>query len=183
MTSKRRTKTEIFTILSWLTPYIFILSFLRHTSVFTFMALLLFCGLSILGCLTGIFLTRLTKYKKGYYLLVTTVSVTLFVISYDQLINTSDRIFYSLHRSTMSEIVTKINKARIENNRILIPQVRFALVDTLKDGTIVFTIDGIPDNCVGIAYSDDNTNPGNTNCGQIVEWRRLDDHWYFWYST
>lgn len=183
MTTKRLTKIEFFTILSLLIPYIFILFFLRHTSVATFMVIILFCGLFILTCLAVIILTKLANYKKRYYLLAAAMSVTLFILSYGQLISASDRIFFSLHRSSMTEVVTAINKSKNENRQITIPQLNFALVDTLEDGTVVFTIDGILDNCVGIAYSIDNINPGYTNCGRIIEWRRLDDHWFFWYST
>jgi len=83
----------------------------------------------------------------------------------------------------MTKVVTEIKDARRANKKIEIPKLKFSLVDTLEDGTIVFTIDGMLDNCVGIAYSDDNSNPGYTNCGRIIEWRKLDEHWYFWYTT
>lgn len=183
MTTTRLTKTELVTILSLLTPYIFILFLLRHTSVFTFLGLLLFSGLFNLGCLTILFLKKLTRFRKVYYFLATALSVTIFVLLYEQLVNASDRIFFNLHKSSMAKVVTEIKDARRANMQIKIPQLKFALVDTLEDGTIVFTLDGMLDNCVGIAYSDDNSNPGYTNCGRIIEWRKLDDHWYFWYTT
>ena len=69
-------------------------------------------------------------------------------------------------------------------------QIRFLYIDApynryviLESGEVIFTLDGILDNCVGIAYSKDNQNPGYTNCGRIVEWKKLDDHWYLWYTT
>lgn len=183
MATTRLTKTELITILSLLTPYIFILFFLRHTSVFTFLGLLLLSGLFILGCLTILFLTKPTMYKKVYYLIAAVLSVTLFVLLYGQLINASDRIFFTLHKSSMTKVVAEIKEARRANKQIEIPQLKFAVVETLEDGTILFTLDGMLDNCVGIAYSEDNSNPGYTNCGRIIEWRKLDEHWYFWYTT
>ena len=183
MATKRFTKTEIITIISLLIPYIFILVFLRQTSVLTFLLFLLFSGLFILTSLAILLFSKETRKKKVYYFLAAVLSVTIFILSYGQLINISDRIYFALHKSKMTEVVTEIKKAKHENRQIAIPRLKFALVDTLEDGTIIFTIDGILDNCVGVAYSEDNVNPGYTNCGRLVEWRRLEDHWYFWYST
>jgi hypothetical protein len=137
----------------------------------------------ILACLAAVYFLKATKLKKSYYFLGATFSVTMFIISYGHLMKASDRIFFMTHRESMTEVVSHIKKSRQENREFAIPQLKYALVDTLEDGTIVFTLDGILDNCVGIAYSDDNVNPGHTNCGRIIEWRRLDDHWYIWYST
>src|SRR5690606_13221824 len=98
-------------------------------------------------------------------------------------INTADHIFFSIHKTRMTETVVAIEKARQENKQIDIPQLRFASVDTLESGEVIFTLAGMLENCVGIAYSKDNQNPGYTNCGRIREWKKLDNHWYLWYTT
>jgi hypothetical protein len=179
----RLTKTEMFTMLSIVAPYIFALFFFRHTDAFTFLGLIGFCALFIIGCLTILLLTKQTKFRKIYYFIATAISVTIFLTCRDGLINTADKIFFSIHKTRMAETVVAIEKARRDNKQIEIPQLNFAAVDTLESGEIIFTLDGMLDNCVGIAYSKDNENPGYTNCGRIIEWKKLDDHWYLWYTT
>lgn len=164
-------------------PFVVVLFFLRALPIFMVMGLLLLSGLFITFLLLILFLTKETKYGKGYYLIATVICVSLFILFYQQLIKASDRIFFSVHKSSMVQVVSDIKQARIENKLIEIPQLTFALVDTLEDGTIVFTLDGMLDNCVGIAYSEDNANPGYTNCGRIIEWRKVDEHWFVWYTT
>ena len=179
----RVTKTELFTILSIITPYILALFFFRHTDIFTFLGLLSFNALFILGSLIILLLTKETKFKRIYYFIATAISVTMFLNYRDGLINIADKIFFTIHKSQMTETVNTIEKARKENKKIQMPKLNFAIVDTLESGEIIFTLDGILDNCVGIAFAKDNQNPCYTNCGRIVEWKKLDDHWYLWYTT
>ena len=179
----RLTKTEIFTMLSMVVPYIFALFFFRHNDIFTFYGLLGLSAIFIIFCLTLLLLTKQTKFRKAYYFLAAVISVTIFLNSRDGLINIADKVFFSLHKTKMTETVLQIEKARQEKKLITVPQLNFAAVDTLESGEIIFTLDGMLDNCVGIAYSKDNQNPGYTNCGRIVEWKKLDEHWYLWYTT
>ena len=179
----RFTKTEMFTMLSIVAPYIFVLFFFRYIDIPTFLGLLGLSALFIIGCLTILLLTKRTRLNKIYYFIATAISVTIFFTFKIGLINIADKIFFSFHKSKMTEIVGSIEKARQENKQIDIPKLSFALVDTLESGEIIFTLDGMLDNCVGIAFSKDNKNPGYTNCGSIIEWRKLDDHWYLWYTT
>ncbi len=179
----RLTETEIFTILSMVIPFIFALFLFRHTDIFTFYGLLGLSVAFIIFCLTLLLLTKQTKFRKIYYFLAAAISLTIFYSFRDGLINTADKIFFSLHKNKMIETVLQIEKARQEKKLISFPKLYFAVVDTLESGEVIFTLDGILDNCVGIAYSKDNQNPGYTNCGRIVEWKKLDDHWYLWYTT
>lgn len=177
------TKTELFTILSLIAPFIFTLFFFRNMDAITFLGLLLFNALFIAGCFIMLLLTKQTKFKKGYYFMAAFISITVFFSFRNQLINTSDRIFFSLHRSKMMETVVAIKKAKQENKPFDFPELNFASVDTLESGEVIFALDGMLDNCVGIAYSEANKSPGYTNCGRIIEWKKLDDHWYWWYTT
>jgi len=170
-------------MLSIVTPYIFALFFFRHTGIIIFFGFIVLSGLFIIGSLTILLLTKQTKFRKFYYFIATAVSVTFFLNSRDELIHAADSIFFSLHKSRMTETVNAIETARQQNKQIEIPQLYFAAVDTLESGEVIFTLDGMLDNCVGIAYSKDNKNPGYTNCGRIIEWKKLDDHWYLWYTT
>jgi len=179
----RLTKAEMFTMLALVVPYIFALFFYRHVGIFVFLGLLGFSGFFITGCLTNLLLTKQIKFRKFYYLIATAISVTLFLTCRNGLTKTADKIFFSIHKSQMTKTVVAIEKAGQENKRVKIPQLIFASVDTLESGEIIFTIDGMLDNCVGIAYSKDNKNPGYTNCGRIIEWKKLEDHWYMWYTT
>ncbi len=177
------TKTEIFTIGSLVTPYVFALFFFTHTSGFTYLGLLALSAIFILGCLIVLLLTKGTRFKRIYYFLAAAIVLKGFIKFNNALILASDTIFFSMHKAEMTNIVFQIKKANQEKIKIEIPQVNFAAVDTLESGEVIFTLDGMLDNCVGIAYVEDNINPGYTNCGRIIEWRKLDDHWYFWYTT
>ena len=177
------TKTELFTILFIVTPYIFGLFFLRHTGYFVFLGLLVFNAFFLMGCLAVLVLTKETKFKKIFYFLGAIISVLIFLFYQNQIVNAGDKIFFSLHRGKMERAVLSIEKARQEKRQAVLPQLSFASVDTLETGEIIFTLDGILDNCVGFAYSRDNVNPGYTNCRRIVEWKKFDENWYLWYTT
>ena len=177
------TKTELFTMLSLVIPFIFTLLLFRHTDIFSFLGLLVLNSIFIIGCLLILLLTKKTKFKKAYYFIATLIIISIFFISWNGLTNLADKIFFSIHKSKLNETVTIIEKARKDKIQIEIPQLYFASVDTLESGEIIFTLDGMLDNCVGIAYSKDNLNPGYTNCGRIITWIKFEDHWYWYYTT
>ena len=104
----RLTKIELVTLISIVAPYILILFFFRHTDIFTFFGLLGFNALFIAGSLTILLLTKQTKFKKIYYFITTAISVTIFLSCKNGFINASDQIFFSIHKSKMSETVAII---------------------------------------------------------------------------
>ena len=179
----RITKTELFTIFSIFSPYIFILFFFRLAGIFGFLGLLGLSIFLILSSLLILVLTENTKFKKVFYFILTVISIVFFLSYRNELIDKSDKIFFAIHKSQMLEIVSKIEKVRLKDAKFKIPQPNFATVDTLEQGEVIFTLDGMLDNCVGIAYSKENQNPGYTNCGRIIEWKKLEEHWYLWYTV
>ena len=179
----RITKIELLTIFSIVTPYIIALFLFRQVSIPHFLGLLRFSALFLIVSLIALLIKRQTKYKKVYYFLTGFITVTIFFTYKEEIINTSNKIFFLVHKSKMLETVALIQTAQRENKQMGNLELSFATVDTLESGEIIFTLDGMLDNCIGIAYSEDNTNPGYTNCGNIIEWKKLDDHWYLWQTT
>ncbi|MFC5271647.1 hypothetical protein [Adhaeribacter terreus] len=53
----------------------------------------------------------------------------------------------------------------------------------LEDGTISFTQGGMIDNCYGIAYSETGSKPIENDCGRIIRWKKISDHWFAWGTT
>ncbi len=76
-----------------------------------------------------------------------------------------------------------IDKAYYELFRKKLIDTGFESFITLDDGTISFTMDGMLDNCYGIAYSETGENPETNDCGDIIRWEKISDHWYAWGTT
>jgi len=76
-----------------------------------------------------------------------------------------------------------IDKAHYELFRKRLIATGFESFVILDDGTISFTMDGMLDNCYGIAYSETGKNPQINDCGDIIRWEKINDHWYAWGTT
>jgi hypothetical protein len=50
----------------------------------------------------------------------------------------------------------------------------------LDESFVSFTIDGMLDNCYGIAYSVNGNDPGGLDCGRVVVWKKIRGNWYRW---
>ncbi|REA56141.1 hypothetical protein DSL64_27340 [Dyadobacter luteus] len=69
---------------------------------------------------------------------------------------------------------------RIRNTLIEVNLIGFIV---LPDGTISFTMDGMLDNCFGIAFSETGKQPADNDCGEVVRWVKISDNWYAWGTT
>jgi hypothetical protein len=98
-------------------------------------------------------------------------------------LNLSNYIFYQRKKTQLKEFVAKYNSTLDKTQLDKIKLDGFISIYKEDDEIIIFTIGGLLDNCEGIIYSKKNINPGQTNCGRIVEWQKLENNWYFWYST
>lgn len=76
-----------------------------------------------------------------------------------------------------------IDKEHYEFFRSILVETDLISFTTLEDGTISFTIDGFLDNCYGIAYSETGTQPFGNDCGRIINWEKIGDNWYTWWTT
>ncbi|MBE7177796.1 MAG: hypothetical protein INR69_15425 [Mucilaginibacter polytrichastri] len=52
-----------------------------------------------------------------------------------------------------------------------------------KEKTVLFFINGLTDNCHGIAYSRSGKRTKENSCGTLVNWEQLEGHWYEWGTT
>lgn len=76
-----------------------------------------------------------------------------------------------------------IDRNKYEDFRKALIAVDLISFTTLEDGTISFTLDGMLDNCEGYAYSVTGQQPAGNDCGRIIHWKKMADHWYVWYTT
>lgn len=77
----------------------------------------------------------------------------------------------------------KVDKSHYDSFKGALVQLNLISFTTLPDGTISFTIDGMLDNCHGIAYSATGSQPANNDCGDIVRWVKIGKNWYVWGTT
>ena len=85
----------------------------------------------------------------------------------------------------LDDILAKENveKNKYEDFRQQLISIGFIEFETLEDGSLSFTIDGMLDNCEGYAYSTTGENPVSNNCGVIIFWKKVADNWYVWATT
>ena len=180
----RPTRLELWTIFLLVSPYVLVTTFIRTINNFLYILIFGVNAILILFFLVMLYQKRdKIKFEFKNYLLISIGNLILFVSLYGQLLNLSNYIFYQRKKSQLKEFVarhnTSLDKTQVDNIQLD----GFISIEKEDNEIIVFTISGMLDNCEGIIYSKKNINPGHTNCGRIVEWQRLEDNWYFWYST
>ena len=78
-----------------------------------------------------------------------------------------------------SEQISKEKYNQYRNELIYLGFIRFEI----HGDAIIFTIDGMLDNCYGYAYCETEYIPKNTKCGRIVVWRQIIKNWYSFGTT
>ena len=76
-----------------------------------------------------------------------------------------------------------IDKGHYESFRQQLITLGFISFTKLNDGTLSFTTDGFLDNCYGFAYSETGVQPTHNDCGDIIFWQQVGEHWYAWGTT
>lgn len=95
------------------------------------------------------------------------------------------RMFVSANRTKLEYAANRLldKKWNAENaNRYLLQEKLLVSFEGKpgKDETVLFLIDSMLDNCMGIAFSRSGQVPTENDCGKLVEWKKIEDNWYKW---
>lgn len=107
-------------------------------------------------------------------------SINQILVESDSLnINVVDNIFF------LNDILQKqgIDNLKYEYFQNMLIDLGFQDYFISEDGIIFFTRGGLIDNCYGLAYSVNGTQPLNNNCGKIIGWVNIMGNWYSWTTT
>jgi hypothetical protein len=72
---------------------------------------------------------------------------------------------------------SKVSRAKYEDFRRRLIDLGF-INFTTQGEILIFTRDGMLDNCYGLAYSESKRIPKSTSCGSVVRWDHLTGNWY-----
>jgi hypothetical protein len=101
------------------------------------------------------------------------------IVEYDR--NTIDKSSPLRRREYYLDILENDDISLEKYNYFREQLIKLGFIDfELGESFVSFTMDGMLDNCYGIAYSVNGDDPGGLDCGRVVVWSKIKDNWYHW---
>jgi hypothetical protein len=171
-----------------LAPYVLTVLLLRTSDTLFLLLLELLCLLTVVGLTIYLFRSASNKRLRNLFPVVTFSAVFLYLMTYANLVNAADFLFFIRRQNKLERVINSINHSTDKDAKLknILPELKeLGIINAsmIDDQVISFTIDCFIDNGSGIAFS--NTlkppNRGHLGCGgQLIRWVRLKDNWFAW---